>query len=371
MHRSMRVLAIGSAACLLAAVSACGSGGGGGDGKEIKVRFASGYPAGVTSVDEVAAWLSRSEARVEKETDYSFEVESFLGGSLVNAADSLAAVSQGRVDVAFLVPAASPAELPLNQLSGVPFLSRDPLAAAKTWAKLSAEDGPIKDEWAEHDVAAVMWAVAGNNTLGLTKPIDSVDDLDGLRVRAIGPASVVFDELGADVAALDVGEVYEGLERGVLDGFATGAFNSSIISSRWGEPAPNIYDLGMGQFTSAGGVVNQKFWDDLPDDVRAILVEEAAANLDGYAESALEPLDKKACDMIEELGGQIKTFPADELASIAERTGPIALKGWKSSAEKAGVDSAVADELVENFRSTEEKFASETDYVDPLEKCVS
>lgn len=102
------------------------------------------------------------------------------------------------------------------------------------------------------------------------KPLHSINDLKGLKMRAAGLAADMAAILGASVVVLPGGEVYQALERGVID-----ACEFTI-------PTVN-YALGFHEVTkyiilptySGGGYedwfVNLKAWQELPDHLKTIV----------------------------------------------------------------------------------------------------
>jgi len=107
------------------------------------------------------------------------------------------------------------------------------------------------------------------------KPIRSVADLRGVKMRAAGLAADVFREVGASVVTLAAGEILPALERGVIDG---AEFSDPHSDSRLGfQQVTKYYHIpGIHQPTGVGEVIiNRAQWDGLPADLRT-LVERAA-----------------------------------------------------------------------------------------------
>jgi TRAP-type C4-dicarboxylate transport system substrate-binding protein len=340
-------------------------------GQSFSLRYASYLPEGVTAVDEALEWIAQVEERVADETPHEVEFELFLAGALADGAESLAAIRDGRTDVALIAPGNNPSDLPLSQLGGLPFMSESPTAAAATWAQLSFDYPPFREEWAAQNAVPVMWSVAGNATTGLAEPIESIADLDGLRLRAIGLHAAALNQIGVDATAMDAAEVYEAIERRVVDGYATGAFVSAVLGLSWAEPGPHTVDLGMGQFTSAAGAVfNLEVWEGLPDSVQVIMLEVAGEVLSDFAPQNLEPLDAEACERIAELGGTAFRLPDSEISALRDEVFDEVFESWVSNVQDAGLDEAVALELADEFSQTEAQFADETAYVDGLIACT-
>ncbi len=107
------------------------------------------------------------------------------------------------------------------------------------------------------------------------KPIKSVADLRGVKMRAAGLAADVFREFGASVVTLPAGEILPALERGVIDG---AEFSDPHSDSRLGfQQVTKFYHIpGIHQPTGVGEVIfNKGQWDKLPADLK-MLIEMAA-----------------------------------------------------------------------------------------------
>lgn len=104
----------------------------------------------------------------------------------------------------------------------------------------------------------------------VTKPAD----LNGLRIRT--PGSPIFTDsinsMGANATALAWGEVYPGLNQKVIDGCE--AQYPALVGARIYEVCKFIAKTGHFQLMTAL-VTGNKFFDSLPADYQAILLEEA------------------------------------------------------------------------------------------------
>lgn len=117
------------------------------------------------------------------------------------------------------------------------------------------------------------------------KPIKTLADIKGLKIRAAGLSMDLLEKLGASVVLLPGGEVLPSLQRGVID--ATEYLEASVdytlgfhevCKYRFGPPvhmSNNIFQL----------LIKTKSWKALPDDLKAIVEKAAmAATFQGYAD---------------------------------------------------------------------------------------
>lgn len=116
------------------------------------------------------------------------------------------------------------------------------------------------------------------------KPIKTLDDIKGMKIRAAGLSMELWQKLGASVVLLPGGEVLPALQRGLIDGteyleasvdYTLGL--QEVCKYRFGPPvhmSNNIFQL----------LIKSKSWQALPDDLKEIVEKAAmAATFQGYA----------------------------------------------------------------------------------------
>ena len=117
------------------------------------------------------------------------------------------------------------------------------------------------------------------------RPIKTLADIKGLKIRAAGLSMDLFGKLGASVVLLPGGEVMPGLQRGLID--ATEMLEPSfdytmglheVCKYRFGPPihmSNSLLQL----------LIKTKSWEELPNDLKAIVEKAAqAATLQGYTD---------------------------------------------------------------------------------------
>lgn len=151
--------------------------------------------------------------------------------------------------------------------------------------------------------------------------ITKVSDLKGLRVRAMGDGGEVMKALGASVVILPGGELYEAMQRGVID-----AFEYSTLASNWkmkfNEVAKYVI-LSPVRAPSDPQVfyVNKEAYNKLPEDLKLIVKN----TLDKWATAEHEYLvaeSIKALDEFKKAGCEVYKLPKeveDAVAAAAEK----------------------------------------------------
>src|SRR5690606_18239090 len=102
-------------------------------------------------------------------------------------------------------------------------------------------------------------------------PIENAGQLSGLKYRTVGLAADLFQAMGCSVAQLPGGEIVPAMERGVIDAFE---FNNPTSDMRFGaqDVAKNFMLASYHQASeSFEFLFNKDFFDDLDDDLKAIL----------------------------------------------------------------------------------------------------
>ncbi len=103
------------------------------------------------------------------------------------------------------------------------------------------------------------------------KPVTTAEECKGLKYRTVGLAADLMQKMGMSVAQLPGGEIVPAMERGVIDAFE---FNNPSSDMRFGaQDVAKYYYLSSYHQASESFefLFNKDFFDDLDDDLKAIL----------------------------------------------------------------------------------------------------
>ncbi len=108
--------------------------------------------------------------------------------------------------------------------------------------------------------------------MSTTRPINSFEDLQGMKIRTMGvPEHVAsFNAFGANAVPLAYGELYGALQTGLVDGAE--AANTNYSSKKFYEVAPYWAQVGWTALV-ADLIMSEKKFNALPKDVQKILLE--------------------------------------------------------------------------------------------------
>jgi TRAP-type mannitol/chloroaromatic compound transport system substrate-binding protein len=150
--------------------------------------------------------------------------------------------------------------------------------------------------------------------------VESVEQLNGLRMRIPGLAGQVYGTLGVDVRLLPGGEIFPALERGVID---AAEFVGPYQDRRMGlhQAAKYYHTTGWHEPATTGELLISKgAWDALPDDLKMIVRQACqAATLESVTWS--EAVNGEAlADLVENEGVQASELPTEVIERLREAT---------------------------------------------------
>jgi TRAP-type mannitol/chloroaromatic compound transport system substrate-binding protein len=164
--------------------------------------------------------------------------------------------------------------------------------------------------YAKHGVKSVIGGSTGNQMGGwFKKEINSIDDLQGLKMRIPGFAGEIMAEVGAKPVNIPAGELYTALDRGTIDALE---WVGPSLDLRMGfhKIAPYYYTGWHEPGTELQFLINLKKYNILPKDLQAILM--SAMKLSAYQmynQSEHESAKNWASMKKDYPNIKIKTFP--------------------------------------------------------------
>lgn len=308
--------------------------------EEMLLRYAS--PIGPKTSMMVGAqwWMDR----VTELTGGEVKFRPFYAGALVGARDTLPALRQGRVDLAYIAPVYTPAELPLWMITSLPFITDNAVAQSVALSELDEADEALAAELEGQNIKPLLYHPIGPAATVTGDPMTSPEDLAGRSLRAVGLIASAMAAAGAEPVATDPTQIYESLQRKVLDG-AVVTFDG-MLDLGLAEVAPNVTHTLVGTYASAALAINLDVWNGLPDNVKQAMTTAADEYSEVQAAKFAAEADTAACEALKKLGGSVTVFGEEQVAAWRDKVRPEALETWKTSA----VEQNVPEEKVNAFR---------------------
>src|SRR6516165_9261847 len=220
----------------------------------------------------------------EKYTNGRAKVEVYPNSSLYKDKEELEALQLGSVQI--IAPSISkfgPLGVREYDVFDLPFLMSDDAHARQMTASPMMAEFHKKLE--AKGVTLLSYLDNGTRVYTSNRPLIRPEDFRGLKFRIQG--SKVEDAsaraLGSIPQAIAFSELYQTLQTGVVDGEDN--VPSNILTQRFYEVQKYLTVSYHGRLTYAL-IVNKKFWDGLPEDVRAPLARAAKESTDFFNETA-------------------------------------------------------------------------------------
>jgi TRAP-type mannitol/chloroaromatic compound transport system substrate-binding protein len=325
--------------------------------KKFKWVAQSPWPAGT-----VLHWSAERTAKdIYELSGGRLEIEMHPAGAIVQAFDMLDAVSTGTLDAI-----QSWDGYWMGQIPSAAFFAAMPMGMRaqeyQTWL-LEGEGAGLwqeiyKGKYNIHLIPA--GSITPEVLFYANKPVRKLEDFKGMKVRGVGFWGAIQAQLGASVVAIPGGEVYQALERGVVDG------------AEFSAPSVN-YDLGFHEVTKymiVPGIhqpatlhsfmINEERWNELPDDLKKI-VEVANENMWGrlWAKSAAADMEamQKYLDLQKQGKLEIISFPKEEQLKMKELA--------EQYYDDLGAKDPMAKKIIESQRKFLEKYRAWSDLMVP------
>lgn len=267
---------------------------------------------------------------IEKRTDGKVKITYFPGGALLKGAAICDGVIKGVSDIGMSCfaytrgrfPAIEALDLPIGYTSGYA-------------ATMVANDFYKKFQPKELDEMKILYMHAhGPGLLHTKKPVQTLDDMKGLKIRATGFSSKVCKALGAAAVGMPQGGTYEALQKGVVEG----TFGPIEVLKGWkqGEVVKSTTEcFSVGYTTAMYVAMNKKKWAALPDDVKKVFEEVSAEWIQKHA-AGWDEADAQGKEFSLSLGNKMISLSDEESARWAEAVQPV-LDDYIKDAEGKGL----------------------------------
>lgn len=281
----------------------------------------------------VGVYFETLADEIEKKTaDTSIKItaQTFSDGQLYNDTQMGDAISQGGVEIgglnAGLVASSS---APLLASIDLPFLF-DSWEAEK--AATEGEYGELIGEDFENlGIQLIGWSKYGTGDVYGNFPIKVPNDLEKKKMRSVGQAvSEWLEDTGAAPVTMSSQEVFQAMERKMIDGYTTGA--SSVIDRSFYEVTKYGTDMNMLQTSFPAGA-NLEWWNKLPEDVQAAILEASKVATEASIEKARED-DQMYKEKMKENGMELYKPTSEELQQWKASTKDI-YNDFLQSSDKA------------------------------------
>jgi tripartite ATP-independent transporter DctP family solute receptor len=281
--------------------------------------------------DRLEASILEFKKEVEEKSNGQISVKTFPASQLGSEREQLEGVQLGSIEMAVITTGPLPGIYADSMVFDLPFLFKNEEIAAKVL------DGSVGQEILQGmldqtGVRGLAWGENGfRHFTNSVKPIKKPEDLKGLKIRTMeNPAHMhMVTTLGASPTPMGAGEIYSGLQQGVIDGQENPV---SIIESF------RIYEVNK-YATLSGHVyspyimmINDSFYQGLPEDLQKV-VSDAAANWSKVERELNQKQVAEGVNVLKENGMEVIELTNEEKKAFQEATEPTYEKYRKELGE--------------------------------------
>jgi len=231
--------------------------------RPIQIRLASFQPSTSKTYEEFVNWTRL----IEKETNDQVKFVLYPGATLSKARDTYDTVVHGIADIGWTYSGYTKGRFTISEVIALPLGFKNATHASKVMCDLYDKYPEIRNEY--EDVHLLWLSPCTARQIHSKVPIRKVEDFKGMKVRVPGSEAHNVMALGAVAVSIPGPDVYEALDRGVLDVDLHPW--ESAITYRWYEVVKyhtqaDLY--GSGLFICA---MNKRSYEELPESVRKVI----------------------------------------------------------------------------------------------------
>ena len=296
------------------------------------------FPATHGQAHAAAAWSQE----VEKKSGGRIKITMFPGGTLTNAKTCFDGVVSGISDIGMSVFAYNRGRFPVMEACDLPMGYPNGLTATRAVNSYFKATAPK-----ELDKVKVLYLHAhGPGLLHTRKPVKSLSDLKGMKIRSTGLSAKVVKALGGVPVAMPQPSTYEALQKGVVEG----TFGPVEVLKGWRQAdviASTTLCQSVGYTTTMYVVMNKRKWAMLPQDLQSIMEETSEQWIDVHGK-AWDDLDTAGLAYSLEKGNGSIALSSDEKAAWERLVTPV-VTDYIARVHAAGLS---GENLVETLKST-------------------
>ena len=236
---------------------------------------------------------------VEEKTDGGLTLEVYPAAELGNAPDLLEGLTLGTVQM-FVGATTWLGSYDIDYwISGVLYMFNDQEHARVILAGEAFEDlrETVREE---HGIRVLTqsWDRGPRNFIS-TQPIETPEDLEGLRIRVPEQKSWInnFELAGANPTPIALAETFTGLQQGVVS--ATQQASNWLYFNNYHQVAENL-TLSNHNYEETGVMISEDVYQDLPESYQTAITEAANEVTEWHNEQVLQEIEEAEAEMAEE-----------------------------------------------------------------------
>lgn len=281
--------------------------------KVIALNYSNFFPAPHKNSVLSEQWCKE----IEKRTNGKVKISYFPGGTLTPAAQTYENVIKGIADIGFSVFGYTRGRFPMISTMDQPLGYKSGVQATKLINEFYKKFKPKELD----DVHVLYLHAHGPGILHTKKPVKTMEDLKGMKIRAQGTVVPIVQALGGAPVGTSMPETYDALRTGVVDGAMSP--QEALEGWKWGEIVKyTTQNFGSAYTATMFVVMNKNKWNSLPPDVQKVFTDVSAEWIDKQGK-LWDEIDEAGYTWSKARGHQVIALSKEEDARWAEKVKPM------------------------------------------------
>ncbi len=287
---------------------------------------------------------------IEKRTSGKVKIAVFPGGTLTQPNQCYDGVVKGISDIGMSCFAYTKGRFPIMEALDLPMGYPNGLVATHVANDFYKKMNPHELS----DVKVLYLHAHGPGLIHTKKPVKTLEDLQGMKIRATGTSTQVVSALGGVPVAMPQNATYESLRKGVVEGTITPI--ETLKGWKQAEVIKYTTDCHKIGYTTAMFVVmNLKRWNALPEDIKSIFEEVTQEWIDVHGK-AWDQLDVEGRNFTISLGNEMLSLSPEENDRWVQAVKPV-MDTYVSETEAKGLSGKkVINEIEKSIEHYSTKF---------------
>lgn len=307
--------------------------------KTIRLTYSNFFPPTHIQSKLAQSWCDE----VKKRTNGAVVVEYYPAQTLTKAKQVYDGVVSGMSDFGLCLFGYTRGRFPLMEAVDLPLGYKTGMVATIVANAVYEKFNPK-----ELDDVKVMYLHAHGPGLLYTKgkPVSTMDDLKGIKIRSHGTTAKVVKALGGIPVTMPMPELYQSLQKGVVEG----AIYPMEVNKGWRMADVvkyGTFDYSIANTSTFFVVMNKDKWASLPDDIKNIITEINKIWTVKHGE-AWDTSDAEGEEFLISKGGKLITLTEQEGKKWETAVEPV-IEDFIQKTEKKGLPARAAVEFIKRF----------------------
>jgi TRAP-type C4-dicarboxylate transport system substrate-binding protein len=302
----------------------------------IKLKFANYFPP--THMNSTI--MGKYCEELNKKLAGKVEITQYTGGTLLAAPKIAAGVAAGIADIGLSNLSYTRGRFPVMEIMELPHGFPSPWIAGHVGNDFYNKYQP-KDFDAYH---VLMFSSAPINVIQtVSKPVRTLDDVKGLKLRGTGRIGDIVKALGAVPIPLETPDLYDALKRNVVEGallsietmkgFKTGELIKYVTPS-WRIGCAYCFYVAM----------NKQKWNSLPADVQKTITDFSREFIERWTVEWVN-IDIEGMEFFKSNGGRVESVPEADIPKWVKAVQPV-IEDYKKDVISKGSKAGDVDEWI-------------------------